>query len=153
VGDGSPAFSRSVGFVRIAVQVGVPGPPDDSDVELRFRVTNVMRASDLSEYTGELRTELSVRRTDREAGNVASTSLDLPFGLTVPCTPTPDSNVDASTCEALTTVNALLPGAVTDGARAVWALDKLRVYDGGPDEDADTDDGNSLFATQGVFVP
>ena len=45
------------------------------------------------------------------------------------------------------------PGAVKDTQRAIWALDKLRVYDGGPDEDADTEADNSLFMTQGVFVP
>ncbi len=136
----------------MSVVVGVPGPPDDSDVDIRFSLTNVMRASDLSEYTGELRTEVTVRLTDREAG-ISSTSLDFPFGFTVPCTPTPGSSAEASTCASLTSANALVPGAITDGTRAVWALDKLRVYDGGPDEDADTEGDNSLFATQGVFVP
>jgi len=29
----------------------------------------------------------------------------------------------------------------------------VRVYDGGPDEDADTGGDNALFAVQGVFVP
>jgi len=47
----------------------------------------------------------------------------------------------------------VLPGAIKDTNRAVWALDALRVYDGGPDGDGDTDAGNSLFMTQGVFVP
>ena len=46
-----------------------------------------------------------------------------------------------------------MPGSVKDSNRAMWALDKLRVYDGGLDEDADTEAGNSLFMTQGVFVP
>ncbi len=155
VGDGSPAFSRSSGFVRLAVQVGVPGPPDDSDVTIRFNLTNVMRASDLSEYTGELRTALSVRRTDRDPPGAAphSTTMDFPFAFTVPCAPTPSSSLDASTCDTLTSVNAVVPLAVEDTHRAIWALDKLRVYDGGPDEDADTEAGNSLFMTQGVFVP
>jgi hypothetical protein len=47
---------------------------------------------------------------------------------------------------------AIVPGAIPDGRRTVWELDKVRVYDGGPDEDADSED-NSLLATQGVFVP
>ena len=114
-----------------------------------------MRASDLSEYTGELRSEVTVRRTDRDPPGAAphSTSMDFPFGFTVPCTPTPESSLEASTCTSFTSVNALIPLAVEDTHRAIWALDKLRVYDGGPDEDADTEAGNSLFATQGVFVP
>jgi hypothetical protein len=155
VGDGSPALSRSVGHVRLNVIVGVPGPPDDSDVQIRFNLTNVMRASDLSEYTGELRTELTVRRTDRDPPLSAphSTSMDFPFAFTVPCAPTPASSLDASTCNSQTSVNAIVPLAVEDTHRAIWALDALRVYDGGPDEDADTEEDNSLFATQGVFLP
>jgi hypothetical protein len=34
--------------------------------------------------------------------------------------------------------------------RAIWALDKVRVYDGGPAGDGAN---ASLFATQGIFVP
>jgi hypothetical protein len=51
-----------------------------------------------------------------------------------------------------TSADAVLPGAIQEGTRMIWALDRVRVYDGGPDGDADTAD-NSLFATQGVFVP
>ena len=155
VGDGSPAFARGSGGLRMDVVVGAPGPPDDSDVSIRFTLTNVMRASDLSEYTGELRTELTVRRTDRDPPGAAphSTSMDFPFGFTVPCTPTPGSSLDASTCTSFTSANAIVPLAIEDTHRAIWALDKVRVYDGGADEDADTDAGRSLFMTQGVFVP
>ena len=68
VGDGSPAFARGSGFVRMDVIVGAPGPPDDSDVNIRVNLTNVMRASDLSEYTGELRAELD-RAPHRSRGH------------------------------------------------------------------------------------
>jgi TolB protein len=152
VGDGSPALARSVGAVRLNV-LGMPAPPEDSDVRIRFSLTNVMKASDLSEYTGELRGTLTVRRTDREPGFISSTTQDFPFSFTVPCSPTPGSSLDASTCELDTTVDAVLPGTINDAQRTIWALDKLRVYDGGPDGDADTEVNNSLFMTQGVFVP
>ena len=140
VGDGSPALARSTGSVRLDVQLGAPGPPEDSDVTIRFSLTNVMRASDLSEYTGELRSEMTVRGTDRDGLGFAphSTSTDVPFGFAIPCTPTPDSSLDASSCVSFTSVNAVIPGAAKDTNRAVWALDALRVYDGGPDEDGDT---------------
>jgi TolB protein len=156
VGDGSPAFARGSGGLRMDVIVGDPGPPHDSDVNIRFTLTNVMRASDLSEYTGELRAEATVRFTGRDetaAGGPRSTSMDFPFGFTVPCAPTPSSSLDASTCVSFTSANAIVPGAVVDGTRAIWELDKVRVYDGGPDEDADTEAGNTLFMTQGLFVP
>ena len=54
----------------------------------------------------------------------------------------------------MTSANAIVPGSVKDNvSRAIWALDKVRVFDGGPDEDAATTAGNQPFMTQGVFVP
>ena len=151
VGDGSPAFARSVGHVRIAVNPGVPGGVDDTDVGIRFSLSNVMNASDLSEYTGELRASAQVRLTDREAP-VAQTTVGFPLEFDVPCVGTAPT-IDKSLCELTTTLDAVMPGAAAEGTRAVWALDQVKVYDGGPDGDADTTADNSLFAVQGVFVP
>ena len=78
--------------------------------------------------------------------------MDFPLGFTVPCVPTPGSSLDASSCITTTTVDALLPGAINEAHRTLWELDQVRVFDGGADEDADTEDDNSLFMTQGVFV-
>lgn len=58
-----------------------------------------------------------------------------------------------SSCASFTRINAVVPGAIPDGHRTIWELDKVRVYDGGPDEDADSEEDNLLLATQGVFVP
>ncbi len=151
VGDGSPALSRSVGSLRMRVLTGAPGGPDDTDVQLTFSLTNVMKASNLSEYTGELRPQIEARLTDKE-GAVSSTTQDFPLSWSVPCATTSDPQV-ASACTLDTTLDAVIPGAAAEGTRAIWALDKLRVYDGGPDGDADTVGDNSLFATQGLFVP
>ena len=52
-----------------------------------------------------------------------------------------------------TTLDAVTPGAAAEASRAVWALDQVKVYDGGPDEDAGTAADNSLFAVQGLFIP
>jgi hypothetical protein len=52
-----------------------------------------------------------------------------------------------------TTADTLVPGTVTEGDRAVWAFDRVRLLDGGVDGDAETATDNMLFATQGVFVP
>ena len=40
-----------------------------------------------------------------------------------------------------------------EGRRAIWQLGRVEVYDGGPDGDANTPAGDTLFATQGVFIP
>jgi len=143
--------SRSKGFVRMAARLGPAGGPDDTDIRLRLSLSNVMRASDLSEYTGELRAGATVRLTDKETP-VSSTVQDFPLEFDVPCTPTPDP-ADKSLCDVLTDVDAVIPGATPERTRAVWALDQIRVYDGGPDEDAGTEGDNSLFAVQGFFVP
>ena len=42
--------------------------------------------------------------------------------------------------------------AITDGKRAIWALNQVQVFDGGPDGLASTTP-NAVFAVQGVFVP
>ena len=109
-----------------------------------------MRTSDLSEYTGELRASAKVRLTDRQ-GTVTQTTEDFPLEFDVPCVPTA-STATKSLCALTTTLDAVTPGAAAEGTRAVFALDQVEVYDGGPDEDTATAD-NSLFARQGLFVP
>jgi hypothetical protein len=81
-------------------------------------------------------------------GTVAATT----FGMTVPCTPTPDPGIGA-TCALATSVNSLVPGAAVERKRAIWQLGAVDVYDSGPDGDAATTQDNSRFATQGLFVP
>jgi hypothetical protein len=148
VGGGDPAPAKSVGLVRMDVQ-GIPGGSDDSDVRLGLDLTNVMNDSDLTDYTGELRASVQVRLTDRVAGISGTT--DLSFGFTAPCTGTADTTIGGH-CAVVTTADAVLPGAIPEGARAIWELGKVQVYDGGPDQNAETPGDNSLFATQGVFV-
>jgi hypothetical protein len=151
VGDGDPSFSRSIGYVRLRVAPGTPGGADDTDVRVRLSLSNVMRASDLSEYTGELRATAKVRVTDKQ-GVVSSTTQDFPLEWDVPCVATA-AELDKSLCDLATTLDSIVPGAAAERTRAVWALNQVKVYDGGPDEDADTTGDNSPFAVQGVFVP
>jgi Tol biopolymer transport system component len=137
----------SVGYLRVGVLAGEPGGADDADLGLIFRITNVFNKSGLTDYTGVLQPELVVRLTDRQ-GFQSQTTQDFPFRYSVPCVAT-DTPAGA-TCALTTSAEAIVPGSVTEGARAIWALDKARVYDGGPSGDgADA----SLFATQGIFVP
>jgi hypothetical protein len=38
-------------------------------------------------------------------------------------------------------------------ARAIWALDTVRIFDGGADGDGETTADNTVFARPGVFIP
>ena len=109
-----------------------------------------MNASDLSDYTGQLMLSTELRVTD-QAGSVPATMENLPFTATAPCVLTADPTLGGQ-CDLDTTADSLVPGMVPEGARTIWELGPVRVYDGGPDGDTSTV-GNSVFATQGVFVP
>jgi hypothetical protein len=161
--DANGATANFAGFLRLGVAAGIPGPPDDSDVAISASLTDVRCqaagsgcASALADYTGELLARFDLRMTDRfndaaaGGGTDPGTALDSGFAVTVPCTAT--AGIAGASCAVSTTANAVAPGVVIDGKRAIWDVGAIRVDDGGPDGIAGTA-GNSLFATQGVFVP
>ena len=74
--------SDATGFVRLGVQVGVPGAPDDSDVNITAGLSDVRcagsgpacgpaNAAGGSDYTGELEANMQVRLTDKYNGTSA----------------------------------------------------------------------------------
>jgi hypothetical protein len=83
---------------------------------------------------------------------VPATGLNFAFAFSVPCAATTDTQV-GSDCVASTSADAIAPGMVREGDRSIWQIASARVYDGGADGDADTTADNTLFATEGVFVP
>ena len=85
-------------------------------------------------------------------GSGGGTVQNIPMEFTVPCAETPEPELGGR-CGIDTTLDSLVPGTVKEGARAVWQLGQLRIYDGGPDGVASTEDGNQLFQVQGLFVP
>jgi hypothetical protein len=119
------------------------------------QVTDVRRRSGLGDYAGELALRLPLRITDRDNGGTPSTDhgtvQDATLDVPVPCAATGSTSV-GSTCAVSTTVEAVVPGAANEGERAIWALDRVQVLDGGADGIASTSP-NTLFAVQGVFVP
>ena len=151
--NGQPA--NSIGTVRYGAASGNPATPaDEADVRFYLRLGDVRRASDLSDYTGELELRTEIRLTDRASGPGAderATVEEFDFPVAVPCAATADTTI-GGLCEIATTAEAIMPGAVTEGARSIWELGQISVNDGGPDGLAATQD-NTLFAVQGVFVP
>jgi hypothetical protein len=163
--DANLAVANSTGLLRLRSIVGAPGGVDDSDAEVTMSLNDVRclpgvsacgaaNAAGGSDYVGELQAELGLRITDKLSGNSlteSATVTDQSFPVTAACSGSADTAV-GGTCAVATTLDALLPGTVPEGARSVWELDGVRVLDGGPDGLASTPD-NQVFATQGVFVP
>ena len=147
--------ANSSGFVTYNVIPGTPSTPEDeADVSLSFSLTDVRNRVGLTDYAGELQVRPGVRITDRANGPAANEpgtvgDLDVPVNATCTTTADPDTG---STCGVTTTLDALTPGLVDEGARALWELRRVEVMDGGPDGDADTAD-NTVFARQGIFIP
>jgi hypothetical protein len=48
---------------------------------------------------------------------------------TVPCAATADTSI-GSTCAASTSANAVMPGSVQTGSRAIWQMGPVQVFDG-----------------------
>jgi hypothetical protein len=150
--DANGQALQSVGSVTVKAVLGNPSTPaDEADARIATSLTDVRRKVGLADYNGELSTVLHVRLTDRLAG-FGETVQDFPFNVTVPCTVTDDPALGSS-CSLTTTADAVLPGAVPESTHSIWALDKVEVFDGGPDDLASTTTGNTLFETQGVYVP
>jgi hypothetical protein len=144
----------SVGSARFDVHVGDPATSaDEADVGLSVSLTDVRRTGDLSDYTGELQLAPLVRITDRFNGpsqGEPATTQDSLFDVTVPCAAT--AGDAGGTCSLSTSFDAVRPGSVPEGKRAIWALDTIELRDGGADGLAATGP-NALFARQGIFIP
>jgi hypothetical protein len=153
--DANGLAPGSTGFVKLQPVVGNPSTPaDEADVRITASLSDVRNKSDLTDYTGELQIEPVLRITDKLNGVapvVNGTTVDLPFPVTVPCAATASTAI-GSKCTVTTTADSILIGAVTEQKRTIWQTATVRVTDGGPDGAAATPD-NTLFATQGLFVP
>jgi hypothetical protein len=138
--NGRPA--ATVGSVRYRVAPG--------DVKIDVNISGVLTQPSLSPYSGELALQGALRITDRNntpnpGGPGAATVQDGSFPVTVPCA--------TSHCAVATTANAVMPGSVLEGKRAIWELGQVQVYDAGADGLASTTGDNTLFMDEGVFVP
>ena len=157
------------GFVKAKVFVGVPGPPDDSNVSLQVSMSDIRcragttscgaaNAAGGNDYTGQVQAKLPLRITDRwntttsGGGPDAATMVDNSLDITIGCVASASTG-EGSSCSVTTTATALSPGLVRDGKRAVWAVNQVSVADGGTDGLVSTASGNKTFARAGVFVP
>ena len=162
--DSNGAVANSVGYVKLN-SIPDPAGSGTSDMGLSMSMTDVRcrppmvacgswNSNDHPDYNGQLQARVSATVTDRRngaGGTDPGTGTPISVDLTAGCSVT-SSTFEGSVCSAGTTLNALFPGAVEAGARAIWELGEVKVYDGGPDGSV-ASSPNDLFAVQGIFVP
>ena len=166
--DVDGAEANSEGSVKLTVNAGIPGPPDDADVVVRISVTDVRCKGSTTacgsantvggaDYTGGLQANFTFRITDRYNGNPgpggphSGTMIDLPFPINFLCTETASADHGAL-CTRNTTLDAIVPQIVTEGKRAIWQVGQFVVNDGGEDGDVNSQP-NTPFLRQGLFAP
>ena len=166
--DNNAAAPNFGGSARWKVISGAPGPPDDSDVLIAFSLVDIRcrpgvitcgtaNSFDGPDYTGEVELRFPFRLTDHfnavapGGGTETATMIDIVFPIITTCDATAVTSIGA-TCASTTTLNAVVPGSVKDGKRAIWEFGKTVVFDAGDDGVASTTP-NTQFASQGIFVP
>ena len=166
--DANGAPANSVGFVKLNVKVGVPGPPEDSDVFITASISDVRcitgttacgnaNAADGPDYTGELQGTATIQITDHwnavapGGGTDAATVIPIPFPVPATCANTAADTI-GGLCTATTSANATVPGAVKDGKRAIVEIGQIQINDAG-DDGLNSTTPNTLFEVQGIFIP
>jgi hypothetical protein len=154
--NGEPA--KSEGSLVYSVLPGLTATSaDEADVLVELEITDVRRAGDLTDYTGGVEANATIRVTDKNnfsspSGPAAGgTVVDFPFPVAGGCAATADPAIGA-TCAMSSSFDAVVPGAIKEHQRAVWAFGQAVVIDGGADGNVNTLP-NRVFARQGVFVP
>jgi len=155
------------GYILFVPCVGVPGPPEDSDLQVTIPLNDIRctsgrcgnsNASGPADYSGQMRFALTLRHTDHfnaaspGGGPEPATMQDIPIEASFTCAQTASTST-GSTCGMQTTLNAVIPGSIKDAKRAIWETDDLRVYDGGADGVGSTTADNTVFLRSGVFIP
>ncbi len=147
---------NSIGTVRLRVQLGNEVTPvDEADVLVDASLTDVRNQGALTDYTGQLRANTTIRITDGNNGGAGGsdpgTVSDIPLGATMVCAATAGTGIGGA-CSVATSFDALVPGTVTESDRSIWQMTDVTVLDGGSDGLVSTSP-NSTLARQGVFVP
>jgi hypothetical protein len=116
----------------------------------------------LSDFTGKLLVTIRFRISDKSNGSPpveSATGQDFDFQFPLQCVAT--GTADGGLCSTTTSVNSFYPAALTNGKRAVWAIQDVKVLDPGPngtgfDTGCPPTCGNgdeAVLMRQGVFVP
>ena len=170
--DALGGAANAVSYLRLTEWRSIPGGPDEADIlidsalsDVRCRPTGTRcgtaNASGPPDYSGDLRFSFKFRLTDHYnatapgGGTDAATVQDFTTEFSWPCAES-GSTSTGSTCNVNTSLNAVgpcCPFGVLDSKREIWALDGVRIFDGGADGNGDTTADNTVFLRPGVFMP
>jgi hypothetical protein len=171
--DANGHATRSIAYARFDSLVGDPDTSaEEADVAVGVSATDVRCAAvsaacpggQGSDFQGRTLLSVTLRITDRDNGGMLTTGepatvSELPLEVPVPCGATGDTA--GSTCATATSLEAVLPGSVKEGARAVWEMGAIALSDPGPNgtgygegcPSACGDGDESPFMRQGVAIP
>jgi hypothetical protein len=154
--------AKSTSSVNWSVTLGDPATEaNEADVRVVIRISDVRNAAG-ADYGGRLGIEADLQITDQRNSPEepeSGTSQKGPLQVSVGCVSTADTAI-GSTCNGTTSMNAVLPGAVIERKRAIWALGATIVEDAGangtgyavcPPTCGDGDE--RILMRQGIFVP
>jgi hypothetical protein len=165
--DAYGGAANSVSHLRLSEVHAIPPDPEEEDMLIKSALNDVRcvptgarcgmaNVSGPADYSGELRFSLGFRLTDHDNAPFPAvdpmTVEDFAIEHYWPCVQSGTTST-GSTCNLITTLNTLMPGAVRDSKREVWELQAARIFDGGPDGDGDTTADNTVFARPGIFIP
>jgi hypothetical protein len=161
--DANGFAANSTGFVRYAAILGdTTTTADEADVKVTVSATDVRNHPSGTDYTGRVLTTAQLTITDNNNAPEtpeSGTTQAQPFQVPVQCVATADTT-RGGTCSLTTTYDAVIPGAVSERMRSVWALGQVQVKDAGPNGTGYAscpptcgDGDETVFMRQGVFVP
>ena len=167
VGQVAELGPQSEGLAELTV---VPGNPDTSadeaDVALDLGLSDVQNVTGGGDYVpsasgADVTLIARLRLTDLANcsplgctgpyGRTAGTTTDLDFPVAIDCASTSDPSV-GSNCDITTSVDAIQPGAISEGRQTVMQVFRLRLNDSGANT-VRGDGDDRIFSTQGVYVP
>ena len=144
----------------------IPGNPrtteDEADVRIEATATDVSLKSNGSDYDRRVLLATKLRLTDRSGGYTGTSSVTVQdFNFSVPILCAPTGGPEGSNCNANTTVDTLLPGAVLEGKRSILSVADIALRDVGPDGQLPFVDcplscgsgDEQRFLTAGLFAP
>ena len=149
--NGQPAAAE--GFVKYEVLVGNPATAcRRGRCWVQARITDVAQQGTLADYTGSLSVVSTVRITDKNSGTGAEPATATDLDMRARHAVRGDCRRRGRDAVAQDELRRDRARHGRGARRSVWELDRVRVFDGGADDNAFDAGRNTLFATQAASV-